>query len=79
MRNATALAQSLETTEALETPRTLAAILRTTPQSVNAWHRRGILPARIAIGRVIRFDRNEALAALAAHSKRETEAGRVTA
>ena len=77
MINQTEPAQPLETAEALETPRTLAAILRTTPQSVNAWHRKGILPARIAIGRVIRFDRNEALAALAEHSKREAFVERV--
>lgn len=59
----TAPAQLLEI---LETPQSLAKILRTTPQTVNAWHRKGILPARISIGRVIRFDRDEALKALAA-------------
>ena len=52
----------------LDTPRDLARVLKTTPQTVNTWHRRGIIPAKICIGRVIRFDRAEALAALAAAS-----------
>lgn len=70
MRNDIAPAQTLETEE-LDTPATLARAIKTTPQTVNTWHRRGILPAKISIGRVIRFDRREALAALAAHSNRE--------
>lgn len=55
----------------LDTPRDLARVLKTTPQTVNTWHRRGIITAKICIGRVIRFDRAEALAALAAASNRE--------
>lgn len=70
METATAPAQTLETEE-LDTPRTLARVVKTTPQTINTWHRKGILPAKICIGRVIRFDRREALAALAAHSNRE--------
>ena len=61
--------------EELDTPATLAKACRTTPQTINAWHRAGILPARISIGRVIRFDRREALAALAAQSNREAVLG----
>ena len=75
MRKETAPAQTLET-EQLDTPATLARVVKTTPQTVNSWHRRGILPAKICIGRVIRFDRREALAALAAHSNREAAAVR---
>jgi hypothetical protein len=72
MKNDTAPAEMLETAE-LDTPATLAAAIRTTPQTVNTWHRNGIIPARICIGRVIRFDRREALEALAAHSNRSVQ------
>lgn len=64
METATAPADLLE----LLTPSQLAREIRTTPQTVNNWHRAGIIPARIAVGRIVRFDRREALAALAAHS-----------
>lgn len=56
--------------EKLETPREIAAVIRTTPQTVLNYHRAGIIPARINVGRVIRFDRAEVLAALTAHSKK---------
>jgi hypothetical protein len=69
MRTESAPPQSAENEE-LDTPATLARVVKTTPQTINTWHRRGILPARICIGRVIRFDRREALEALAAHSNR---------
>jgi hypothetical protein len=55
----------------LDTPASLAAALQTTPQTVNTWHRAGILPAKLKIGRVVRFDREEALAALAAYSSKK--------
>jgi hypothetical protein len=54
----------------LDTPRDLARALKTTPQTVNAWHRRGIIPARINVGRVIRFDRAAVLDALAEASRK---------
>lgn len=56
--------------EALLTPTQLAREINCTPQTVNNWHRAGILPARIAIGRVVRFDREEALDALARESRK---------
>lgn len=68
MEITTSPAPALENEE-LDTPTTLARVVKTTPQTINNWHRQGILPAKIAIGRVIRFDRREALAALAAHSQ----------
>ena len=54
----------------LETPREIAAVLRTTPQTVLNYHRAGIIPARISYGRMIRFDRQDVLAALAARSRK---------
>ncbi len=66
MKNAT-IEESLD----LLTPRQLAREVRVTPQTVSNWHRAGIIPARIAVGRIIRFDRSEALAALAAASERK--------
>lgn len=48
----------------LLTPRQLAEELRTTPQTILNWHRAGTIPAKIHVGRIIRFDRDEALAAL---------------
>jgi hypothetical protein len=65
MENDTAPAQPLEI---LETPQSLARKIRTTPQTINNWHRSGIIPSRIAVGRVIRFDLAEVLAALSAQS-----------
>jgi excisionase family DNA binding protein len=53
----------------LETPREIANLIRATSQTVRNWHRDGIIPAKFAVGRIIRFDRAEVLAALAAHSK----------
>lgn len=60
--------------EKLETPREIAEVLRCTPQTVLNYHRAGIIPARIAVGRIIRFDRADVLAALEARSKREAAA-----
>ncbi len=54
---------------ALDTPATIARLVRTTPQTVRNWHRDKIIPAVFAVGRIIRFDRREVLAALASHSK----------
>jgi hypothetical protein len=52
-----------------DTPQTLAQALKTTPQTINAWHRSGIIPSVFACGRVIRFNRSQVIAALAAKSK----------
>lgn len=59
----------------LLTPRQFAGIVHTTPATVLNWHRAGIVPARIAVGRIIRFDRTEALAALESRTKRERQQG----
>ena len=48
----------------LLTPTELARELRTTPQSVNGWHRKGFIPAKFALGKTVRFELNEVLAAL---------------
>jgi len=58
------------TADQLETPREIAALIRTTPQTVLNYHRAGIIPARFAVGRTIRFNRAEVLEALAAHGKK---------
>lgn len=54
---------------ALDTPATLAKLLNTTPQTILNWFHAGYIPARIAVGRLIRFDRQDALAALAERSE----------
>ena len=54
----------------LLTPPQLARELKTTPQTIGVWHRKGIIPSAIACGRVIRFNRADVLAALA--NRRET-------
>ena len=58
-------------TPQLLTPTQLAREINTTPQTINNWHRAGIIPARIAVGRVVRFDRSEAFEALAAQSRKK--------
>jgi hypothetical protein len=73
METTNAPAQSLEMPE-LETPREIAKALRTTPQTVNTWHRKGIIPARVSIGRIVRFDRREVIAALTAASSEGSKA-----
>lgn len=54
----------------LETPKEIADLIRATPQTVRNWHRDGIIPARFAVGRIMRFDRAEVMAALANHEKK---------
>jgi len=71
MELATAPAQPLE----LLTPGQLAREIKTTPQTVNGWHRAGIIPAKIDCGRIVRFDRAEVMAALSTR-KRDTPAHR---
>jgi predicted site-specific integrase-resolvase len=55
--------------EVTDTPQTLAQALKTTPQTINGWHRRGIIPSVFTSGRVVRFNRNQVIAALADQSK----------
>jgi hypothetical protein len=55
----------------LETPKDIARLIPCTPQHVLNMYHSGIIPARVAVGRIIRFDRSEVFAALAAHSKRK--------
>lgn len=53
----------------MDTPKEIAAILKCTPQTVLNYHRAGIIPAEVSVGRIIRFDREKVMAALQA--KRE--------
>ena len=53
---------------ALLTASELAAELRTTKPTVLSWHHAGKIPAAVSIGRIIRFDREQVLAALAANA-----------
>jgi len=48
----------------LETPAEIARIINTTSQTVLNYFHAGIIPAEIAIGRLIRFKREDVLAAL---------------
>jgi predicted site-specific integrase-resolvase len=54
----------------LLTPPELARELKTTPQTIGVWHRKGIIPAAIDCGRIIRFNRADVLAALATNANR---------
>ncbi|NQX00461.1 helix-turn-helix domain-containing protein [bacterium] len=67
METSTAQTQPLD----LLTPPQLARELKTTPQTIGVWHRKGIIPAAVACGRVIRFNRAAVLTALAAHSNQK--------
>ena len=71
MKTPTEPAQSLENTLELETPREIARALKCTPQHVNALHRKGIIPAKVAIGRMVRFNRREVIDALTEASRKE--------
>jgi len=48
----------------LETPTSFANFANVTPQSVRNWIRRGIIKPVIQCGKIVRFDRAEALVAL---------------
>lgn len=61
--------------ETYETASEIAAVLKVTPQAVNRWHRKKIIPAKIDLGRIVRFDRAEVFAALEARSRTEAVAG----
>lgn len=54
------------------TPRQVAEHNSVTVPTVLSWFRQGIIPAKIAIGRVYRFDLDEVDAALEARTKIET-------
>lgn len=59
------------------TPRELAKHLGTTPQTINSWKRRGLIPAVVDEGKLIRFDIKEVdrvLAERAAAKKQEAAA-----
>lgn len=62
MQNATAPAQTLD----LLTPAQIARELRTTPQTIGNWHRAGVIPAVVSVGRIIRFNLADVLEALTA-------------
>lgn len=42
----------------------LATMFNVSPRTVLNWYRRGIIPARVHVGHVIRFDLDEVLTAL---------------
>jgi hypothetical protein len=50
--------------QTLDSPATFARFVGVTPQCVRNWCNDGIIPLRIRAGRVIRFERESALAAL---------------
>lgn len=60
--------------EPLLKPGELAAALSVTTPTVLQWYRDGIIPAKIAVGRIYRFDFAEVEEALAARSKPQAEA-----
>lgn len=66
--NATTAFSSVEAP--LDTPKSLASALSTTPQTVLNWFHSGVIPAKIAAGRIIRFNRSDVLEALAYRSRK---------
>jgi hypothetical protein len=48
----------------LDSPSTFAEFVGVTPQSVRNWCKNGIIPLKVKVGRIIRFDRAEAMNAL---------------
>ena len=50
--------------QTLDSPATFARFVGVTPQCVRNWCNDGVIPLRIRAGRVIRFEREAALAAL---------------
>lgn len=52
------------------TPAELAAEWKTTKPTVLSWFHKGLIPAAVSNGRVIRFKRAEVAQALAANSKK---------
>ena len=48
----------------LDSPATFSKFVGVTPQCVRNWCRDEIIPLKVRVGRIIRFDRAEALAAL---------------
>ena len=59
--------------QALETPASLAQLLNTTPQTILNWFHAGKIPAVIAQGRVIRFNRNDVFDHLSKQAARYAE------
>lgn len=58
----------------LKTPKQVAWMIQTTPQTINFWHRIGIIPSRVSINGVVRFDLEEVLEVLARRVAEERRA-----
>lgn len=57
------------TTHSHATPRQVAERYAVTVPTVLGWHRTGIIPAKVAMGRIYRFDLAEVDAALTRHRR----------
>jgi excisionase family DNA binding protein len=55
----------------LLTPDQLGEMLQVSGGTIRQWHREGLIPARVAAGRIYRFDPEQVLEALAAHAERK--------
>ena len=62
----------IETTDRLDTPASFARFANVTSQCVRNWCRDGLIPLTLCCGRIIRFRREDALAALRARPKPRT-------
>jgi hypothetical protein len=62
MQAATAPAHTLETQ--LDSPQSFSKLVNVTPQTVRNWLRRGVIKPTISNGRIVRFERQAAIAAL---------------
>ena len=58
----------------LKTPKQVAWVIQTTPQTINLWHRNGIIPSRVSKTGVVRFDLEEVLEVLARRVAEERRA-----
>jgi len=60
----------IESVEITDTPQTLARALKTTPQTIGNWHRKGIIPSVFHCGRIIRFNRDQVIQSLKQQTNR---------
>jgi predicted site-specific integrase-resolvase len=64
MQTPTPTKNKVELAQPLDSPATFARFAGVTPQCVRNWCHAGIIPLKINAGRIMRFERADALAAL---------------
>jgi hypothetical protein len=64
MQNASYKTKTVEPAQVLDSPATFARFADVSAQSVRNWCHEGIIPLKIHVGRIIRFEREAAILAL---------------